>query len=158
MNDLAAALDFDDTMPPPPIELRHVRRRSSDRDGSAAREREAGPGQRLLTSGTLKGEPVINLHDQTLGHVEELLLDVEHGRIAYAVMAAGGFMGLGERLYAIPWAAVRPDPDRQCLVVDADKDRFAKAPGFDRKHWPSMGRREWHEEIHRHYAARPYWD
>lgn len=155
MNADAGALDFaDTTMPPSPVELRQFRRRSSDRDD----EQPAGPAMHLLTAGTLKGEAVLNLRNETLGHVEDLLLDLEHGRIAYAVLATGGFMGLGERLYAIPWAAVRSDPDRQCLVVDADSERFAKAPGFDKNHWPSMGRREWHEEIHRHYAVRPYWD
>ena len=116
-----------------------------------------GPGPRLLTANTLQGNRIINPADQTLGHVEEIMLDTERGRIAYVVMASGGFLGLGERLFAIPWAALTLDPDRQCFLLDASKDHFDHAPGFDKHHWPSMADRGWHEDVHEYYSARPYW-
>lgn len=65
------------------------------------------------------------------------MIDVPRGRVAYAVMASGGFLGIGERLFALPWSALSLDPDRECFVVDADKERFKQAPGFDKDHWPS---------------------
>jgi sporulation protein YlmC with PRC-barrel domain len=117
-----------------------------------------GPGPRLLTASTLKGNKVINLQDETLGSIDEIMLDVQRGRVAYAVMSSGGFLGIGERLFAIPWGVLTLDPDRQCFVMDADSDYFDNAPGFDKNHWPNQAQREWHDEIHRHYRIRPYWD
>lgn len=118
-----------------------------------------GHGERLLlTASTLKGDPVVNLKDETLGHLEEIMLDVKSGRIAYAVMASGGFLGLGERLFAIPWSAMVADTERQCLVMDASKERFEKAPGFDKQHWPLTNEHGWQVEVHDYYGARPYWD
>ena len=117
-----------------------------------------GPGPRLLTASTLTGDRVINKLDETLGHVEEIMLDTAQGRIAYAVMSSGGFLGLGERLFAIPWSALILDPDRECFIMDASKEQFDNAPGFDKSHWPSMADRSWHDTVHTHYSARPYWE
>lgn len=117
-----------------------------------------GPGPRLMTASTLKGDKVVNLEDETLGTIDEIMLDTRAGRIAYAVMAAGGFLGLGERLFAIPWTALRLDPSRHCFVMDASKEHFDKAPGFDKDHWPSEAQRDWHDQLHTYYRARPYWE
>jgi sporulation protein YlmC with PRC-barrel domain len=78
----------------------------------------------LARAGGLKGMRVVNRSGESLGRVEELMLDVQHGRIAYAVMGSGGFFGLGERYFAIPWAALVMDPDGDCLVVDVARERF----------------------------------
>lgn len=78
----------------------------------------------LARAGGLKGMRVLNRDGEPLGRVEELMLDVQHGRIAYAVMGCGGFFGLGERYFAIPWAALVMDPDGDCLVVDVARERF----------------------------------
>jgi len=117
-----------------------------------------GPGPRLMSASTLEGNDVMNHQGETLGEIEEIMLDVPRGRIAYAVMSAGGFLGLGERLFAIPWTALTLDTDRKCFVMNARKERFDDAPGFDKDHWPSEPQREWHDEVHRHYGATPYWD
>ncbi len=119
---------------------------------------EGGPGPRLLTANTLTGNRVVNHADETLGHIEEIMLDTELGLIAYAVMASGGFLGLSERLFAIPWSAMTLDPVRGCFVMNASKDYFDHAPGFDKDHWPSMADTEWHEDVHQYYGIRPYWD
>jgi len=119
---------------------------------------DRGPGPRLLSASTIKGDAIINFDNETLGHVEEVMLDTEVGRIAYVVMASGGFLGLGERLFAIPWSSLRLDPDRECLVLDMAKSRFDAVQGFDKNHWPDMAQHEWQLDLHRHYGARPYWD
>ena len=117
-----------------------------------------GPGPRMLTASTLKGDRVVNHLDDTLGHIDEIMLDMLQGRIAYAVMSSGGFLGLGERLFAIPWNALTLDPDRECFVLKASKDRFENAPGFDKSHWPSLADRSWHDDVHHYYGVRPYWE
>lgn len=80
----------------------------------------------LACAGGLKGIRIVNLRHELLGHLEEILLDVQHGRIAYAVMGAGGFLGLGERYFAIPWAALVMDAECECLVLDVARERFDK--------------------------------
>jgi sporulation protein YlmC with PRC-barrel domain len=92
----------------------------------------ARTGLPLASAGGLKGMPIVNLQQEVLGHVEELMLDVQHGRIAYAVMGSGGFFGLGERYFAIPWTALVVDPKGECLVVDVARERFDRAgPAHD---------------------------
>ena len=119
---------------------------------------DGGPGPRLLTANTLTGNRVVNHADETLGHIDEIMLDTELGLIAYAVMASGGFLSLGERFFAIPWSTLTLDPVRGCFVMNASKDYFDRAPGFDKEHWPSMADTEWHEDVHQYYGIRPYWD
>jgi sporulation protein YlmC with PRC-barrel domain len=117
-----------------------------------------GPGPRLMTAETLIGNQVINHQGDTLGEIEDIMLDVPNGRIAYAVMVAGGFLGMGEKMFALPWSALTLDTTRKCFILDADKQRIQNAPGFDADHWPSQADRQWQEEVHTYYQARPYYD
>lgn len=95
-----------------------------------------GSGPRLMTSNTLTGTKVLNRQDETLGTISDIMLNVEEGGIAYAVMASGGFMGIGERLFALPWYALALDTERKCCVLNADKSTFDEARGFDKDHLP----------------------
>lgn len=117
-----------------------------------------GPGPRLMTADTLIGNQVINHQGDTLGEIEDIMLDVPNGRIAYAVMVAGGFLGMGEKMLALPWSALTLDTTRKCFILDADKQRIQNAPGFDKDHWPSQADRQWQDEVHSYYQARPYYD
>lgn len=118
----------------------------------------SGPGPRLMTAETLEGDKVVNRQGDTLGKVTDIMLDVPRGRIAYAVMSAGGFLGMGDKLFAIPWSALTLDTDRKCFVLDADKSLFDNAPGFDKDHWPSDADMGWHQSVHQHYNSRPFWE
>ena len=77
------------------------------------------------------------------------------GRIAYAVLSSGGFLGIGDKLLAIPWRPLTLDADNACFVLDVSKERL-EAPGFDNNHWPSMADESWARELHTYYRARPY--
>lgn len=118
----------------------------------------SGPGPHLMTASTLTGDKVVNRSGQTLGDIDEIMLDVPRGRIAYAVMASGGFLGMGEKLFAIPWSALTLDTDRHCFVLDVSKEHFENAPGFDKDHWPSAASEDWHREIHAYYRTPLYWE
>lgn len=83
----------------------------------------------LACAGGLKGLPIVNLRHELLGHLEEIMLDVQHGRIAYGVMGAGGFFGLGQRYFAIPWPALVMAPEQECMVLDVARERFER-PAF----------------------------
>ena len=123
----------------------------------ATRLGNEGPGPRLMTADTLVGDKVVNAYAEKLGVVKDIMLDVESGRIAYAVIASGGVLGLGDKLYAVPWHALTLDPDNKCFILDVDRDRFEAAPGFDKDHWPSMADERWASEVHRFYGQQPYW-
>lgn len=118
----------------------------------------SGPGPRLMTASTLEGDKVINRQGEDLGEIDEIMLDVPRGRIAYAVMSSGGFLGMGNKLFAIPWSALTLDTDNKCFVLDVDKQRLESAPGFDKDNWPSMADQEFGSQVHSYYGARPYWE
>ena len=118
---------------------------------------DSGPGPRIMSAGTLEGDEVINGSGEKLGTIDEIMLDVSSGRIAYAVLSAGGFLGVGDKLFAIPWNALTLDVDRECFVLDIDKEQLESAPGFDKDHWPSMADLSWAQSVHSYYGTTPYW-
>lgn len=117
-----------------------------------------GPGPRIMSSSTLEGDDVVNRQGEKLGTVEEIMLDVPTGRIAYAVLSSGGFLGVGDRLFAIPWRALTLDTENKCFILDVAKERLEAAPGFDKEHWPSMADETWAREVHRYYGQSAYWE
>jgi sporulation protein YlmC with PRC-barrel domain len=127
-------------------------------EGGSEFESNDGPGPQLMTAGTLSGDKVMNRAGETLGEISDIMLDVPRGRIAYAVMSSGGFLGIGEKLFAIPWSALALDTDNHCFVLDVAKERMEQAPGFDKDRWPSMADMSWSTDVHTYYRARPYWE
>lgn len=118
----------------------------------------SGPGPEVMGSDTLCGDDVLNAAGDKLGEVTEIMLDVRGGRIAYAVLSCGGFLGMGDKLFAIPWSALTLDADRKCFILDVDKERLENAPGFDKSHWPAMADLTWATEVHTYYGVKPYWE
>jgi sporulation protein YlmC with PRC-barrel domain len=117
----------------------------------------SGPGPEVMAADTLEGDRVVSARGEELGAIEEIMIDVQRGTVAYAVMSCAGFLGLGEKLFAIPWHALTLDAERRCFVLDADRERFLRAPGFDKAHWPSMADDRWAAEVHDFYGVAPYW-
>jgi sporulation protein YlmC with PRC-barrel domain len=105
----------------------------------------------LIRSSTLKGEKVKNAQGDDLGKVEEVMIEMETGRIGYVVLSFGGFMGLGDKLFAVPWNALALEPARKELILNVSKDKLANAPGFDKNNWPDMASPEWGEGIRAFY-------
>lgn len=126
--------------------------------GSAHHADHSGPGPEVMAASSLEAETVLNQQGETLGEIEEIMLDVRGGRIAYAVLAVGGFLGMGEKYFAIPWRALTLDTNRKCFLLDVDKDRLKNAPGFDKEHWPAMADERWASDVHRYYGIAPYWE
>jgi len=118
----------------------------------------SGPGPDVLGASTLQGDSVLNLVGDDLGHIEEIMLDIKRGQIAYAVLSFGGILGVGNKLFAVPWSALVLDADRECFILDIPKERLETAPGFDKDQWPSMADPRWQGEIDHYYGARPYWE
>ena len=127
-------------------------------EGAGRFENTSGPGPRLMTASTLEGDRVVNRQGEDLGEIDEIMLDVPRGRVAYAVMSSGGFLGMGDKLFAIPWSALTLDTDNKCFVLDVDKQRLESAPGFDKDNWPDTADAEFDARLHSYYGARPYWE
>lgn len=112
------------------------------------------PGSHLMPCDVLAGEIVVNRGDEALGELAHVVFDMASGRIAYVVLARGGVLGLGERLHAIPWSALTRDAQRQCLVLDIERERMDRAPGFDRSRWPAMSDPSWRRDIETFYTRK----
>jgi sporulation protein YlmC with PRC-barrel domain len=126
--------------------------------GVSGTENRSGPGPEVMAASSFEGETVVNSHGETVGEIEEVMLDVRSGRIAYAVMSVGGFLGIGEKYFAVPWRAFTMDTDNHHFILDVDKDRLNNAPGFDKDHWPSMADQSWATQVHSYYSTQPYWE
>ncbi|MBT9465144.1 PRC-barrel domain-containing protein [Hydrogenophaga sp.] len=114
-----------------------------------------GPGPRLMGANTLIGNDVFNDQDEDLGEIREIMLDMHTGRVDYAVLSFGGFLGMGEKLFAVPWAALELDTTSRCFVLRVSKARLESAPGFDKQHWPDMADPEWEKGVHEFYGTQP---
>ena len=115
-------------------------------------------GPKIIDAATLAGDPVVNAAGAHLGKIRAVMLDVPTGRVAYAVLSFGGFLGAGDKLFAVPWPALKLDSAEKRFVFDVSKERLETAPGFDKNHWPRMADREWATEIRDYYDVPPYWD
>jgi sporulation protein YlmC with PRC-barrel domain len=117
----------------------------------------AGPGPDVMGASTLEGDKVLSTDGEQVGKVKEIMLDVTAGRIAYVVMSSGGFLGIGDKLFAIPWSAFTLDTTRKCFLLALSSERVKNAPGFDKDHWPSMADLMWATSLHQYYGREPYW-
>lgn len=113
---------------------------------------------RVLAADTLTGDKVVNFQKEDLGKIEHLMIDLETGRIAYAVLSFGGFLGMGDKLFAIPWSALALDTVEKRFILNVDKELLKRAPGFDKDHWPNMADHGWRTKVYTFYGAKPYWD
>jgi len=129
--------------------------KGTSKDTSMGPDTRHGPGPEIMGAGTLIGNDVYNDDDENVGGIKEIMLDMRSGRIGYAVLSFGGFIGLGEKLFAVPWGALNLDPQNKRFTLKVDKQRLKEAPGFDRDHWPNMADESWAREIHAYYQSHP---
>jgi len=114
--------------------------------------------RRVMSASSLNGDEVRNNAGEDLGKIEDIMIDVPTGRIAYAVLSFGGFLNMGNKLFAVPWSSLTLDEDEKCFNLDMSKETLENAPGFDKDNWPDMADTEWRSEIYNYYGATPDWD
>lgn len=113
---------------------------------------------KLLSATTMIGDDVKNSSGEDLGTIKEFMIDKETGRVVYAVVSFGGILGVGNKLFAVPWSALRVDTENEQFILDVEKKALENAPGFDKNDWPNMASHDWGAEIHEFYAQRPFWE
>jgi sporulation protein YlmC with PRC-barrel domain len=107
---------------------------------------------KLQRADELIGIKVQNAKGEDLGKIEELVLTPHLERVSYAVLSFGGILGLGDKLFAVPFNALEIKPDGKLAVLDIDKSKLEQAQGFDKQHWPDFGNREWTKSLHEFYG------
>ena len=113
--------------------------------------------EHFMLANDVKGHKVVNKNAEDLGKIEDYMLDLETGRMAYAVLSFGGFLGMGEKLFAIPWSAfnVQLFENDLRIVLNVDKEILTKAQGFDKGHLPLSYSQL--SSVYTYYGYKPYW-
>jgi sporulation protein YlmC with PRC-barrel domain len=113
---------------------------------------------KVLSSSSICSDRVKNDAGDDLGKIEDLMIDLDSGRIAYAVLSFGGFLKMGNKLFAIPWEALKVDPVNKQFILNVKKELLENATGFDKDNWPDMADPKFGANIYRHYGYKPYWE
>jgi sporulation protein YlmC with PRC-barrel domain len=100
------------------------------------RARQAGQIMRIKEEAI--GAKVVNPSGEDIGEIEEVVMDLTTGRATYAALSFGGFLGMGDKLFAVPWVSLAYDTGNGVFVLKANKELLEKAPGFDKDNWPDM--------------------
>ncbi len=119
--------------------------------------RNATDYRRTLSANTLIGDSVKNSQGENLGNLKEIMLDVQSGRVAYGVLESGAVLGMGGKLFAIPFEAFNVNEKDHTLFLNVDKETLKNAEGFDKNNWPDTANREWGQQTHDYYGYSPYW-
>jgi hypothetical protein len=118
--------------------------------------RQRGNGDpRVLSASTICSDAVVNGAGENLGEIEELMIDLESGRVAYAVLSFGGFLGVGNKLFAVPFEALELDAANHCFILDVSREKLERAPGFDKDGWPDFADPSFTQQVCRHYEIAP---
>lgn len=91
---------------------------------------------KYLSATTLIGNKVYNNEEEKLGDIKDIMVNVHDGKIEYMIIEFGGFLGIGEKLFAVPFRALILDTDRHAFILNQKREVLENAPGFDKDHWP----------------------
>ena len=111
----------------------------------------------IQSASSVTGDKVVNRGGDELGKIEDVMVDVQGNRIAYAVLSFGGFLGIGDKLFAVPWEALTLDAEEKRFILDESKERLENAPGFDKDEWPDFADRSFGGKIYDYYKKPRYW-
>jgi len=111
----------------------------------------------LISADKVEGTTVYNRAGDKLGSVKTVMIDKKSGKVAYAVMSFGGFLGIGTDLHPLPWSVLDYDTAESGYVVDLDKDTLEKAPRLGADERVDWADQAWGREVHDYYRATPYW-
>lgn len=107
--------------------------------------------RRLLSASSLCGDKVKNNEGEDLGEVKELMIDVNTGKVEYAVLSYGGIFGLGDKLFAVPWDCLCVNEQEKCFEMHVKKEQLENSPGFDKDSWPDQKDPDWEAKVKKYY-------
>ncbi len=122
-----------------------------------------GTATEMHTRSIIRGKDIAdysvrNPQGEDLGTIKDVVIDTNEGCVAYAVLSFGGVLGFGDKLFAVPWEALRYNATDDTFVLDMPRERLENAPGFDKDNWPTTAERGWLTGMYSHYGYTPYWE
>ena len=111
----------------------------------------------LIGSDKVEGTAVYGADDQKIGSIERVMIDKISGKVAYAVMSFGGFLGLGSDYYPLPWSLLKYSENLGGYEVNVTEDQLRKAPKFRKEEPWAYGSRDREQELYSYYNVTPYW-
>lgn len=115
------------------------------------------PTHSLIGADKVEGTAVYNTAGERLGDVHDVMIDKVSGRVAYAILSFGGFLGIGEKYHPLPWNALKYDTEQGGYVVSLSKDQLEGGPAYDDTDEPEWGDRTYEKKVHDYYGLPPYW-
>jgi sporulation protein YlmC with PRC-barrel domain len=127
---------------------------TQERMGPGGGAGKMAEGQRInaFMVGKIIGSQVMNGKGETLGKIGDLVVDIDTGQIVYAVLESGGFLGIGEKLFPVPWEFLAALPSEGIFILNRSKEQMANAPAFDKNNLPDMADMHWGMDIFKHYG------
>jgi hypothetical protein len=116
------------------------------------------PSGHLIAAHQVQGTTVYNTELEKLGSVDDIMIDKASGRIAYAVLTFGGFLGIGDQFYPLPWEKLSYNTEMGGYIVDIDRATLEGAPSYADKAAASWDDASWGRDVYAHYGVHPYWD
>jgi sporulation protein YlmC with PRC-barrel domain len=132
---------------------------SNDTNGTKKEEQAMAtatvhPNHQLISSEDVEGTAVYSTASEKIGTIDHLMIDKTSGKVTYAVMSFGGFLGLGHSHYPIPWAALKYDTELDGYITGITESQLRDAPAFSDDSWQD---RDWEQRVYTHYNVQPYW-
>jgi sporulation protein YlmC with PRC-barrel domain len=116
------------------------------------------PSGHLIAAKQVQGTTVYNTGLEKLGSVEDVMIDKATGRIAYAILSFGGFLGIGDRYYPLPWEKLTYNTEVGGYVVDIDREVLEGAPSYTDEAAAGWNDEAWGRGVYTHYGVHPFWD
>lgn len=107
----------------------------------------------ILSSTSITGQNVHNLKDENIGNIKDLMIDPNNAEVVYAVLSFGGFMGIGNKLFAIPLEALQFTDKNDKIRLDVSKEKLENAPSFDEDNWPMTADNKFRDSVYSHYGV-----
>ncbi|MFN3403525.1 MAG: PRC-barrel domain-containing protein [Cytophagaceae bacterium] len=116
-----------------------------------------GVGPKILPAGTLIGSKIKNHYEEDLGRIKDIMLDLEYGTIAYVIISYGGVLGIGEKLFVVPFQALKAHTEDQTFHLNVKKDKFENAPEYKTKNPNENINYEFLTDVYNYYGHEIYW-
>lgn len=109
---------------------------------------------KILSSSTITGQKVHNLKNENIGNIKDLMINPQTGEVVYAVLSFGGFLGIGDKYFAVPINALQFSDKDETIILDADKEKLENTPSFDKDNWPRTADDEFLNTVYGHYGLK----
>ena len=108
--------------------------------------------QPILSAHSIINDKVHNAQNENLGEIKDIMIDTATGKVNYYVLSFGGFLGMGEKYFAVPPREMSVDTENKVMILNFDKERLKQAPGFDKDNWPNMADKSFRDQISNFYG------